>query len=249
MTLEEYINNPMGSSVVANQREMYKAYYTKKYDALMVRENGKIEYKLYKSKKEDTYVVYLKIPSEAVADFYYDVVIEFKSKNASKLSNLEKYDIRVFSNDPSFVFTFAYAFNKDKMFITELSSKMSKKALTDKAKEKNPQALIGYVKSLYFAYLYMKKVGLVSKLRYAGAEELNYNKLSKEIIHVDEKISLREEEQEKKKRKKKNETHKNTVTKSLLNNPFVKTANVIKTNTISNVNKIVSKTKSVKKIK
>lgn len=251
MTLEEYINNPMGSAVIANQREMYKVYYTQKYDVLMVRENGKMVYKLYKAKKDDVYAIHLKIPSESIPDFYYDVVIEFTSKTGNKFTSLEKYNIRVYSNDPSFVYTFAYAFNKDKMFITELSDKMSKEALKTQAKERNPKALIGYVKTLYFAYIFMKRSGVINKLRFAGAEELNYKKLSKEIMGADEKISLRQEENTKKgKSRRALKSAVKEVSREQRNkNVFTKTAHVIKAGTASKMAKTTSKTKTVKKTK
>lgn len=246
MTFEEYINNPMGSSVVANQREMYKAYYIQKYDALMVRENGKIEYRLYKAKKSDVYAIYLNIPSEKVSDFYYDVVIEFTPKKGIVPKSLNHCDIKVYSNDPSFIYTFAYAFNKDKMFISELAPRMSKQALTDKAKEKNPKALIGYVKTLYFAYLFMNRSGLFNLLRYNGVEELDYKKISKLITSADEKISLRQEASNKKEKSRPSSTRARS---SSNNNLFAKTANVVKIGTVSRINKLTPKTKTVKKTK
>ena len=48
MTFDEYIKNPMGnkSTVMTNLR-MYNELYTKKWETLMVRENGIVNYKLY----------------------------------------------------------------------------------------------------------------------------------------------------------------------------------------------------------
>ena len=75
MTFDQYIQNPMGiaNSVMSN-REMYRSMYSMKLDAIMVREMGKIDYKLYKDK--NSYYAYIKVPSEVVEKFYYDVVIE-----------------------------------------------------------------------------------------------------------------------------------------------------------------------------
>ena len=53
MTFDEYINNPMGvKSAVISNREMYRKMYTEKLNKIMVREVGKIDYQLYKSKKK-----------------------------------------------------------------------------------------------------------------------------------------------------------------------------------------------------
>lgn len=61
--------------------------------------------------------------------------------------------------NPSFNYTFAYAFVKHKLHIPELESKMSKQAIHKKANEKNPDATIGYVKSLFFAFIAMENKG------------------------------------------------------------------------------------------
>ena len=240
-----------GSSVVVNQMEMYKAYYTKKFDELMVRENGKIEYKLYKAKTKDAYAIYLKIPSESTEKFYYDVVIEFTSKTGSQYTTLEKYDIRVYSNDQSFIYTFAYAFNKNKMFITELSSKMNKMALTEPPKERTPKLKIGYVKTIYFAYIFMKRFGLLTKLRFAGAETLSYTKISANIMSADRKIqSLNDLKAEQKKKKKETvSAPRTTKIKNNTNSSFTKKSNISKSSTVSKVGKNTSKIKTVKTIK
>ena len=136
MTYNDYIQNPMGrENAVYSARYMYRDLYTQKLDTIMVRENGKINYKLYYT-KDERYIVHMKIPSEAVPNFYYDTVIEFYTNNeVNKHSNsLDKYYTKFYSNDPSFVFTFAHAFIKNKMFVEDMIPKMSKEAVKNKAK-------------------------------------------------------------------------------------------------------------------
>src|SRR5699024_5923137 len=119
-------------------REMYRQLYTKKLDAIMVREAGhlnRMESHLYKDGKR--YITYMKIPSETVPNFFYDVLIEFtepdaKDPNVKKKimgNNLDDYYVRFYSNDPSFVFTFTHAFVKNDMFFKDFSNKMSKRAI------------------------------------------------------------------------------------------------------------------------
>ena len=195
MTFDEYIQNPMGvANAVISNRVMYRDLYTQKLDFILVREAGNIEYHLYK--KNDNYIAYLKIPSEVVDKFYYDVLIEFRPpKKAITGTTLKDYYVRFYSNDPSFVFTFTHAFIANKIFITELSDKMSKKAIKEKAKEKNPKDQVGYVKSLYFAYLIMSKRGLFNKVKYM--EKYNDIAVKNMIMPADQKIELRIEAQEK----------------------------------------------------
>ena len=148
MTFEEYINNPMGvKNAVISHREMYRKMYMEKLDRIMTREVGKIDYWLYKSPMK--YYCYMKIPSEVVPKFYYDVVIEF-------------------------------------------SEPKHKTADT-----------VGYVKSLYFAYLLMKKRDLFVKSKYV----LPYSKnlVLKNIMPADQKIEDRQQEGERLKNKKKRE--------------------------------------------
>lgn len=197
MTFEEYIRNPMGiaNSVISN-REMYKKLYTDKLDKILLREVGKLEYYCMKESKgsnsKDVYWCYLKIPSENVSDFYYDVIIKLiPKKGALESYSIKEYDVQFFSNDPSFVFTFAHAFIKNKMFIPEYLDKMSKEAVQKKAEVKNPHNQVGYVKSLYFAYLIMDQRGLFHKMRYN--DTYNENAVKRKVMNASKKIKLRQE--------------------------------------------------------
>ena len=69
ITFDQYINNPMGEkSSVVTQRGMYKELYSNKLGKILLREGGRVNYYLYTDK--DRYLVYLKIPSEAIDKFY-----------------------------------------------------------------------------------------------------------------------------------------------------------------------------------
>lgn len=195
MTLEEYIKNPMGKeNAVFSQRYMFRDLYTDKFSKVMLREAGELQYRKFKS-GETMYIIHMKIPSEVVPHFFYDVVMQFNSTDpAAILSNsLKDYTVKFFSNDPAFVFTFAYSFNKNNMFITDLESKMSKQALTDRAVIKNPKNIIGYVKSIYFAYLYFKNHGFDKKIYWTDAGAYDKNYFLSAIMPADQKIALREE--------------------------------------------------------
>ena len=212
ITFDEYINNPMGKeNTVFSHRDMYANLYKEKLDKILVRENAHIDYKLYIDKNKEAYYVYIKVPSEVIENFYYDVVIQMtpKDSNFAMQRNLKNYKVRFFSNDPSFVFTFVHAFYKKDLFIKDLSSKMTKEALKEVGKEKNPEDQIGYVKSLYFAYLIMKQKGLFEKVKFESeGEPINWKKLLSQIEHADSKINERQEEQTKLNKHKKAEKKK-----------------------------------------
>ena len=195
MTFDEYIRNPLGKdNAVFSQRFMFRELYTQKFSNVMAREAGNIRYTLYKDNKKH-YIMHIMIPSEVVPKFCYDVVVDFHTQDditAAELT-LQNYEVSFFSNDPAFVFTFAHAFKKAGMFCDKLSSKMSSRALKETGKAKNPEDMIGYVKSIYFAYLFYKMKGFDKKNRWYEAAPYRKDQLIKSIMHADQKIALREE--------------------------------------------------------
>ena len=198
ITYDQYIQNPMGAkNAVFTARDMYRTMYTNKWNDILLRENGEIKYKLYKD--EHNYYVHIKIPSEVVEKFYYDVVIMFvpntkEKKAVESEATLNNYEVRFFSNDPSFVFTFAHAFIKKKFFVEDLIERLPKEVVRDKAVERNPLNQIGYVKSLYFAYLELKRKNLFQKTNF-DPYALKYSKkaLLMDIEPASEKIAKRQE--------------------------------------------------------
>lgn len=197
MTFDQYIINPMQSPVfTAVMRESMRNNYSKKFNALILREHGVFNYFLYKDEENNRFYAHFKIPSETVQKIYYDTVIEFSADEniAEGGKNLFKYNIRFFSNDPSFVYSYAYTFNLRGLFINEMSSQMSQKALREPAKEKNPTNMIGYVKTIYFAYLFMKLRSLNNIDTFkAQASVIRINDLPGKVIHADQKLRERED--------------------------------------------------------
>lgn len=246
MTFNQYIDNPLGkNNAVFSQRGMFKDLYTGKFNTVFLREAGKIEYVLMYDKKKDHYYIHIKIPSEVVPRFYYDVVVMFfsESANASSSNTLKDYSIKVYSNDPSFCFTYLRVFLKNDMFIEELKSKAPKLALKEDPKVKNPHELIGYVKSLYFTYLFMKNKNLFTKFFYQQNGIPFDNKiLLNSIIHAEEKIAERQEagerlSKEKKKQRRGNTSNNNTPSSNTMSSRNVSTTPTIgpKTNGIKSV--------------
>lgn len=249
MTFQQYIDNPLGrKNAVFSQREMFKEVYTKKWDAVFMREAGRLTYFLYYNKVADHWYAHIKIPSEVVPKFYYDVVIKFYTKNnALRVGNsLKDYDVEFFSNDPAFVFTYERVFHKNGMFIEELSPKASKMALKKDPNEKNPYGIPGYVKSIYFAWLFMKQANLFSKGQYTTSGNVYHAKnLMSNIEDTDKKIADRQREGERVARDKKaaekidRDLKKSASTSSI---PSVHSSNQV------NPGKIIGKVSSIKKI-
>ena len=251
ITFNDYIQNPMSrENAVFSHRGMYRDLYTNKLDTLLVRENGKIEYHLYNTIKKDKYFIHMKIPSEVIPNFYYDTVIEFYTKDKSKEigRSIADYNVKFYSNDPSFVFTFAHSFIKNKLFIEDLVTKMSKEAVKKVAVQKNPSNQVGYVKSIYFAYLIIKRDGLFNKVKFES-EGQTYDKTRflETIEHADKKVQDRINKQEdinkaKKIDRKKEKIQQNTLGQNINNN--IRTTSPNRKRNISTVSVIGASKKS-----
>ena len=165
-TFNGYMDNPSDSPSVYTMRSMYRNLYRKKFDELMVREQGRVFYKIYRfDDGPDTRYILFKIPSETVPGLYYETVVKLWAGNntVKNEATLRNYFVQFYSNDPAFVFTFAYSFNRNHLFMKELSGKMSKTALTQKAEIRNPKNEVWYVKSLCFAFFAMERYHLFDK--------------------------------------------------------------------------------------
>lgn len=247
MSFDKYIDNPSGGSVYTN-RNMYKQMYKEKFSAVLLREQGKIHYELYTiNDGKDSHYIYMKIPSEVIPEFYYDVVIQLYTTNngIKNEANLRRYSVKFYSNDPAFVYTFAHSFAKNNLFITDLELKMSKQALRTKAVMKNPKDNVWYVKSLYFAYLTMEKYNLFSKPMFSNnGKPYKKKELLNKITQAEIKVQQRQDEAERINREKAKELEKQKREKRLdrpVNNK--NNTKVSKTSKVSKTAKSSKKTK------
>jgi hypothetical protein len=200
MTLDEYLKNPMGkTNAVMGQfvREAMRNEYTAKFHNVMVRENGKVTYYVYKDSENNVWYIHVKVPSENVRKFYYDVVFRFFADASIKDSgrDLRKWYVEFFSNDPAWVYTYCYAYSQNNLIIKDLSRLMDKTAMNTPAKEKNPQNLVNYSKIIYFGLLFLQERGLLRTAALGGAEPYSQRILQSRIIPTHKMIMMREEEE------------------------------------------------------
>ena len=241
MTLDSYISNPLGKNNAtfnAVSREAVKNEYMKKFDTLMVREHGNIRYNLYYDEKNNKYYAHIKVPSEKIEKFYYDVVFQFYTdkdvKEAGK--NLGSYYVKFFSNDPAFNYTYTYAFFHQNMIIDELKNKLGKKAKRERAREKNPGESIGYSKIIYLGYLTLINRGLLNRDRFIGESQLYHTGyLRSQVEDADIKIADREREGRKLSAKTKKENAEKRKQKQMESNSIkpVRNTNIITTKKIT----------------
>ena len=192
LTFDDYINNPTGAkSRVVGEKEYARQIYNKKYDNMILLCANKIEYYLFK-KENDRFLIYIKMPSETQQGLTYDVVLDFTTKDdvVKRKQTLKDYNIRFFSNDPNFIFTYAYAFNKKQLLVPEVKKKISNKALETPPTKTNPYEMAGYIKTIYFSYIFMTLRGLFNKSLWLQASPINQAKgfLQNNIMQSDEKL-------------------------------------------------------------
>lgn len=205
ITMNDFLTNPTGkSSSSFARRDLIIADLEVRYDKLIKIKPIKID--MYRDK--DTYIFYFRIPSEKFTKkLFYDVVLEFipPSSNSSTIKTINNYRMKMFSNSPNFMFTYAYVYNKDNNLVTFLKSKISSKALKEPPKVKNPQMSYGFEKSVYFALLYLKRNKLYLKSSLLSVNKIpnrplikNKIKSSKDKLDEYNKIKMIEDKKAKK---------------------------------------------------
>ena len=155
-TVKQLYENPPGAgsgNVVARYRirESLNSSFIK-----LVKEH-KWHVRILIDEKENKRYYIVDVPSEALKkDFFFTVAIEVDNSVKSYLSFMNS-TVRIASNNPAFTFT-GYAYISDDLgfFIPQLKKQFDKKAFT-KPKTRNPQEIIGFDKSLWFAVTYLIK--------------------------------------------------------------------------------------------
>ena len=165
-----------------------------KYD-ILADKGLKFKISVYRLIPSNTIVVHTKVPSETVHGFYYDVLLELTSNGAK---DFEECDIKIFSNCPSFVYTYAYVFYhleddeaktkgiiidqyekkipRENLIITGASKKLTEEILHGRPVVRNPYGLPLFDKSVYYAIFNM-----VDKLDFNST--IN-NRKGSYIIHI-----------------------------------------------------------------
>lgn len=161
MTIQEYLTNPAGkgSSVLGDQ-SIIKEKYEEEAQSLISSGKGiPNEYSLRKRYLIFHYQIESKSGSKYGTGLHYDILIQIDTKtydlDTTKLGDME---FQVFSNCPSFLYTYANLFNKKKLLIEWTKKLYDKDTLRKTAKERNSYGIIGYERSLYITLLLINYV-------------------------------------------------------------------------------------------
>lgn len=153
--------------------------YREKYDRMMNNSSKRCRSESYSIQPGGRVILHIKVPSETVDNFFYDVLFELTAdKSAVSFADC---DIRVFSNCPSFVYSVAYVFAhwdpdkntvsekgrgmmidtlrgklpRNRMLIPGTENKLGRKPVHEAPIVRNPMGLPLFDKSIYFAIFYM----------------------------------------------------------------------------------------------
>ena len=234
MDIRQYLDNPMGKGAIIQGKQLIIDDLNKRFDKLKTDK----EFKCDIFKDGNTYIFHVKVPSESERDNDYDVVIEFNPIDKTSLADesIINYNVRFFSNCPSFIFTYAYAYNEKNLFIDYLKKKLDDIVFKSAPTTKNPTNMVNFEKSIYFACKYLVEDKNLNKTflksfiqRFKKRDFIHSIRTQAEIMQEIKKSKLKVKEE---KDKEKDKYEKPKRTKNVLN----------KENTPNGVNIIKSKT-------
>ena len=161
-TISEFLQNPFHTSSDVNKDTTYNSKYVS-FSA-----NNKIRLVAI-CVIEGSYYYHVRIPSESQKNenYEYDVVIRFFTDKPEIESegNLQNYFVQFFSNSPSFMYQYAYLYNKEGFLIEALYKKTDTDYINTPPSKTNPSLVKSYDKSIYFAcrFLSDKNFALLNK--------------------------------------------------------------------------------------
>lgn len=155
MTIGEYMINPYGKGASFAATSLQREQLEQDYPALQ----AYIKTHVYQIGKD--IIFHIQIPSRKSNRVLYDVIIEIEA-GATDLRpvNYSTSELMVFSNCPSFAYSYANLFYRQGYLCKWLYDKYPRAMRKHPAEERNPHALIGYERSLYLALYHLRKTGL-----------------------------------------------------------------------------------------
>ena len=105
-------------------------------------------------------VFHVQVPTESEGrEFFWDVVVEAHSDSPTAKAILAS-PVHVFSNSPSFVFTYAYVANQGGLIVKWLKDKIPAEVYRKAPDVRNPIQQMGFEKTVYFACQWILRMRL-----------------------------------------------------------------------------------------
>lgn len=151
--MRQYVDNPYrGSSFLASRKTIKLGLNTAFINLL--RNHRKEFYAIPYVYDNGDVLFHVKIPSEGFTDnkIRYDILYLIKF-DANRRYSLR--DVTMYSNSPSFLYTYAYVYYHESLIIPFMERKFPLIALTKRPEVRNPVESLGYEKTTYFAARYL----------------------------------------------------------------------------------------------
>lgn len=179
MNIQDYMNNPLGKGNAVFMIHEAKRYLDEQYRIL----NGRMRLTWYKL-HDKYYVAHVRIPSRTAQNLFYDVLVEFNMDNVpAGTSVINNASARVFSNCPSFTYTYANAFDATGDLIPWSKVKYAKEIFTKDPVKRNPYKIKAYERSVYLAIKYILSNGR-NLVRHIDQRSIKVTSHSKILLHV-----------------------------------------------------------------
>lgn len=149
-TLREFYANPSGKGITSNNINIVRKDFIKRYDIVTKQDKKKVKTTVY-MENEASFYFHMLIPSDMHQNTYDVVLHLFNLADDGSKGSLKDWGINFFSNCPSFVFTYAVSYNESGLLIPFLAKKYNNKVLHQLPVEKNPDLIIGWDKSIFYA--------------------------------------------------------------------------------------------------
>ena len=144
MNIKEFLKNPVGKGEVIPGKNTLLADLDKRYRALL--ERKEFEFNIYR-KKDCFFFHFLIMTEDPERENDYDVVIGFYPTKTQKFDTvITRYDIKIFSNSPSFIYTYAYVAKQNKLLIVDFYNKFDVNVLKKPPVSRNTGKIMGYEK-------------------------------------------------------------------------------------------------------
>ena len=179
MLLLDCFNNPSGNGSMSKDISSAKAGFDKKYEGFKTAMSANV----YEVK--DKYYIHVKVPS-SVDSIFYDMVLETKIPTNGK-TILHTDGFKLFSNSPSFAFSYANMYAEKRIFITDLRHKLTRAMVKKAATSRNPNNVLSYDYTIYCGLKYIIDNNLVSNESLSSvAKKVSKYEFTKEVSSFDE---------------------------------------------------------------
>lgn len=157
MTLGDFIRNPIGKGDASTNKQLLMVALDHKYLAWLSKRGDTLKFIPYRNSSSSEYYLWFIVPSETDRTNTYDIIFRFYDPDGThrKELSVKAYDIQIFSNVPSFAYTYAYVYNKNRLIIEELKPKLGKIFFDKEPVVRNQRGITMYDKYVYYIAKYI----------------------------------------------------------------------------------------------